>query len=209
MKLVVFGSTGGTGKQIVERALADGHDVVAVARRPDAVTATHAHLKVVKGDVLEPASVTAAIAGADCVLAAIGPANNKQPGTLISAGMANLVTAMTAAGPKRLVFESGLMMTDGTGLSLFSRIGVSIYRSMYRALWADKKIAEATILASALDYVIVRPPALDDTERGGIKNGVDIAVSAASKIGHADVARFMVAAASDAAVTRTIQTIGR
>ena len=38
MKLVVLGPTGRIGKQVVRRALTEGHWVTAVSRHPDAVT---------------------------------------------------------------------------------------------------------------------------------------------------------------------------
>jgi putative NADH-flavin reductase len=209
MKIVVFGATGGTGKQIVECALAAGHEVIAVARKPEAVITDHEKLRVAKGDVLDPESVAAAVAGADAVLSAIGPADNKHPGTLISDGIKNIVAACTAARVPRFVFESGLMVGDGRGLSLISKIGVSIYRRLNKELCADKRIAEATIQASSLDWVIVRPVALDDSPaRGNYKTGTDIRLNAAAKMSHADVADFMVKAASDAKLARTIQDIG-
>ena len=34
MKLAIFGATGGTGQQLVEQALAAGHQVTAVVRSP-------------------------------------------------------------------------------------------------------------------------------------------------------------------------------
>jgi putative NADH-flavin reductase len=210
MKVVVFGATGGTGKRLVERGLAAGHDVVAVARRPEAITQTHAKLAVVKGDVLDAASVASAVAGADAVVSAIGPANNKQPGTVISEGVKHIVAACEAAGVKRFVFESGLMVGDGTGLSPFGKLAVSIYRAMNRKLCDDKRIAEATIAASTLDWVMVRPVALDDSPAtGAYKHGVDIRLNPAKKLGHADVADFMITCVTDAAVVRTIQALGR
>jgi putative NADH-flavin reductase len=209
MKLVVFGATGGTGKQLVARGLDAGHDVIAVARKPEAVTTRHERLRVVQGDVLEPASVERAVAGGEAVLSAIGPANNKQPGTLISEGIQHMIAACEKTGVRRLVFESGLMVGDGTGLGLVSKVGVAIYRSMYKALCADKRIAEAALRASSLDYVIVRPPALaDGPATARYRSGVDIPINAARKMAHADVADFMVKAAADPALARTIQVIG-
>ncbi len=209
MKLVVFGATGGTGKRVVERGLAEGHEVVAVARKPEAIALTHAKLRVVKGDVLDPASVAAALAGADAALSSVGPANNKQPGTLISEGMKHIVAACERAGVKRFVFESGLVAGDGSGLSFFSRMGVAIFRSLNKALCADKRVAEATIIASSLDWVIVRPPTLNDSApRGDFSHGVAARVNAARSMSHADVAAFMITCAVDPALARTIQTIG-
>lgn len=209
MKLVVFGATGGTGKCLVDKGLAAGHEIIAAARRPDAVSASHAKLRVVKCDVTQAAEVAAAVAGADAVLSAIGPANNKKPGTLISQGVANMIAGCTAHGVKRIVFESGLMVGDGAGLGAFSRLGVGLFRWLNSALTADKRLAEQALAASPLEYVIVRPPNLDDRERGGLKTGVDTPINAAKKIGHADVAAFMIDAAGSAGLARTIQTIGR
>ena len=52
MKLVVFGATGGIGSQVVKQALAAGHEVTAIARRPWAIPIQHERLEVRYGDVL-------------------------------------------------------------------------------------------------------------------------------------------------------------
>lgn len=209
MKLAVFGATGGTGKQVVEKALADGHSVVAVARKPEAITTTHDALTVVKGDVLDKASVAAAITGADAVISAFGPASNKEPGTLMSEGIATIVAACDETGVPKLVFESGLITTDGVGLSLFARTAVGIFRGLNRKLYDDKVLAENTIRASNLAWVIVRPPTLvDGPARGGYRTGVAIGINPAKSVRHADVAEFLVACAGDATVDGTTQVIG-
>ncbi len=60
MKIVVFGATGGTGKNVVAQALAAGHEVVAIAREPGAVEA-RPRLAVHQGDVLDAASFSAQV----------------------------------------------------------------------------------------------------------------------------------------------------
>ena len=209
MKLVVFGATGGTGRCILDVALAAGHDVLALARKPEAIPLRD-NLSVEKGDVLVAEDVASAVQGADAVLSAFGPASNKHPGTLMSQGVANIVAGCTQHGVKRFVYESGLMCSDGSELGLIGRLGVKIYGGYYSALRTDKRKAEQTIMASTLDYVIVRPPALSDAPATGTyKHGEKLAISAAAKLPHADVADFMVKCASDPAVVRTIQNIGR
>lgn len=44
MNLLLFGATGATGQQVMEQALARGHQVTAVARRPEAITFASPHL---------------------------------------------------------------------------------------------------------------------------------------------------------------------
>jgi len=209
MKLAVFGATGGTGTQVVDNALKSGHSVVAVVRRPDAVAMKHPALTVAKGDVLDQASIVAGIVGVDAVISTFGPASNKRPGTLMSEGIANIVAACEQTSVPKLVFESGLITTDGEGLSVLARIGVGMFRSLNHKLYEDKVLAETTIRASGLAWVIVRAPTLGDgPARGGYKHGVAIAVNPAKKLAHADVADFLIACAGNTAADRTTQVIG-
>ena len=61
MKLLIFGSTGGTGRELVKQALDQGHSVTAYARDPAKIeNLQHPGLKVVSGDVLDPAAVEGA-----------------------------------------------------------------------------------------------------------------------------------------------------
>ncbi len=209
MKLVVFGATGGTGRRIVEAALAADHDVLAMARRPEAIVLRD-HLAVQPGDVLDPEAVASAIQGADAVLSAIGPSNSREPGTLLSQGVANMLAGCARHGVRRFVFESGLMCSDGRGLGVFSRLAIRAAGSLLGAMRADKRVAEAAIVASPLDWVIVRPPALTDgAARGDYQHGVDARLNAFRRMAHRDVAAFMLRCANDPSLVRTVQDVGR
>jgi len=209
MRIVVFGATGATGKLIVARALEQGHQVTAAVRKPDAVTTKHEQLKVVQADVLDEKLVSAAVAGAECVMSAIGPASNSSPGTIISVGIKNMVAACEQNKVPRIIFESGLTSGDGSGLSWFGRWMLSLIASTHRALVADKRTAEATITESKLDWVIVRPAGLSNGARTGTcVTGVNAPLNVLKFVSRADVADFMVKVAGDAQMTRTIQSIG-
>lgn len=69
MKLIVFGPTSGTGRELLKQALEQGQAVVAFARNPAKIEdLEHASLRVVRGDVLDPKGVESAVAGQDAVL---------------------------------------------------------------------------------------------------------------------------------------------
>jgi putative NADH-flavin reductase len=72
MNILICGATGGTGRALVEQALAQGHIVTAFARNPSKVRTRHPNLRVVQGDILSPASVEAAISSQEAVLSALG-----------------------------------------------------------------------------------------------------------------------------------------
>lgn len=208
MKLVVFGATGGTGGQIVERALAAGHDVIAIARSPDKMKPRD-RLQIVKGDATNASTFASSLRGADAVLSAIGPANNKQPGTVISLGARNIVDACTSQGVQRLVFESGLMVGDGSELSFLGRSAIKLFGAIYSALRTDKAEAERIITTSALAWTIVRPPNLSHgAAKGGYIVGPRLRIAPWKDLPHADVADYMVRAATTGADERAIVNIG-
>ena len=71
MKIVVLGATATTGAPVVDEALAAGHEVVALVRRPEAVAARDG-LTVTCGLVEDVAAMRAAFAGADAVISCLG-----------------------------------------------------------------------------------------------------------------------------------------
>ncbi|MEV5755146.1 NAD(P)H-binding protein [Actinoallomurus sp. NPDC052308] len=70
--IVVFGSTGTVGRQVVTGLVAAGRRVRAVTRDP-ARASFDAAVEVVRADITEPGSVLAAIEGADAVYMATAP----------------------------------------------------------------------------------------------------------------------------------------
>ncbi|WP_181770642.1 NAD(P)-dependent oxidoreductase [Amycolatopsis pittospori] len=82
MKIAVLGATGRTGRLLVARALERGHDVIALARRPEQADIS-GNLRVVRADVADPGSVAAAVEGADVVLSGLGITKTQDPAILV------------------------------------------------------------------------------------------------------------------------------
>ena len=80
MKIVIFGANGATGRLLTGQALAAGHDVAAVTRRPADFPITHERLSVVAADVLDARAVEAAVEAADVVLSTLGTPFTRQGG---------------------------------------------------------------------------------------------------------------------------------
>src|SRR5947208_14393726 len=70
MKLLLLGATGGTGRQLVSQALEAGHQVTALVRSPEKLTAQE-YLLVRAGDATDPESVDIAVADQEAVLSAL------------------------------------------------------------------------------------------------------------------------------------------
>ena len=206
MRLFILGATGGIGAQLVEQALTRGHRVTAFVRVPEKVGRTHERLTVVGGDPLDAKQLRQALPGNDVVLSAIGPSPRPRPSFTagrknLSAGNGHsehiarsvhrdlahsLVPAMESASVRRLVaVSSAFLFSDALLPAVFGRL-------LFRDTVNDVAEMERTIVASKLQWTIVRPPELTDgsrTENYRVKNGH--LPGFGFSVSRADVAHFM------------------
>ena len=202
MRITVFGSTGGSGLEVVAQALQQSHNVTAFARTPSKLTIRNAQLRVVQGNAMNPSDVEAAVKGQDAVVSALGVSGHS-PITICSEGMKNIISAMKNNGVKRLIVESAYGAGDtrkgfygnATGILIASRI-------------KDKELMEKTVAESGLDWIIARPVYLTNGPRtGSYRVGLDLSVSLWPKISRADVADFMLKQLSDNTYLHKMPTI--
>ncbi len=190
MNLVVIGATGGTGSQVVEQALAAGHMVTAIVRRPTAVTLRHQRLEVIQGDVFEPTTLAQPISGKDAVVSALG-VTTAGPTTLFSTGIANIMQAMQSAEVRRLICISAGGLDPGPGLLRW--IAKQMLWLMFKEAYSDMARMEAAVKASDLDWTIVRPPRLTNGPRTGQYHiAVNKHLSRGWSISRADLANYIV-----------------
>jgi putative NADH-flavin reductase len=158
VKLLIFGATGGTGRECVNQALAEGHRVTAFVRRPEAITTQHANLTVVQGDVTDAAAIAAAVAGHDVVISALGTRGG--PSGLVE-GTHNILEAMKTHGVRRSLWVSSF----GAGDSLKQMGWLSqtlIVKGFLRQAIQEKNAQEKIIVVSGHDWIIARPGGLTD-----------------------------------------------
>lgn len=188
MKVLVLGANGKTGSLVVERALAKGHEVTALVR--DASEFKHESTRVVVGDATNPADVLKAIEGNDAVIDTIGGPTPYKDTTLERTAAHNVIEAMRAKNIRRLIVIS--MMGLGT-----SRTQAPFWYehllmpTFLRGSTKDKAALEAEVSASKLDFVIARPPILQDDPPTGSVTVLDDDHKG-HEITRADLAAFLV-----------------
>ena len=209
MKLIVFGPTGGTGGQIVRQALAAGHSVVAIARKPEAVSLNHSRLVVVAGDVLDPAWCGEGIGGADAVLSVLGARALGQPTHIYSDGTAAILAAMGKAGVRRFIGVTATPVGPANLKSPFDRWVVHpILQRFFGGAYDDMRRMEAVLLASELDWTVFRPPRLTNrTPTGRYRTAVDRRLARAWVVPRSDLAAAMLAVVNDRKLIRRAITI--
>ncbi|MDP9267729.1 MAG: SDR family oxidoreductase [Acidobacteriota bacterium] len=191
-RVLIVGATGGTGRQLVAQALERGYHVTALVRDPSKLAADHPRLAVMRGDVLDPESVGAAMRGQEAVVSALGHKRFFYPTRILSQGTANLLDAMTAHGVRRFVCETTLGIGSSAGrMGLYYTLFIiPVILPFY---FSDKTRQERRIAASRADWVIVRPGMLTNgAKRGRYRVGSGVGSFLLTvRISRADVAAFM------------------
>lgn len=188
--VLVLGATGGTGRLIVQHALARGHDVHALVRSSEQATGLEG-ATLTFGDARDERALRTALKGRDAVVSALGtPASPLREVTLLSAATRALVGAMRAEGVSRLVCITGMGAGDsaGHGGFFFDRL---IFPALLRKVYDDKNRQEALVRQSGLDWVLVRPSVLNDKASGPVVRAfTDLSGFHGGTIARADAARF-------------------
>lgn len=198
MRLTVFGSTGGVGREIVRQALAAGHKVTAVVRDPSRLTATGEGLEVFRADLSDAEGLRAAVAGRDAVLSGLGPRKRSDAG--IAAELTRSVLhAMDAEGVRRLVVVSAAPVgPPAERQAVVDRMMGALVSKILKPVYDDLRAMEAALAGSVTDWTSVRPPRLQDRSATGVyRRVVGGTPSSGRFIGRADVAHAMLAAVDD------------
>jgi len=203
MKLTIIAATGGVGRELLQQALEDGHDVTAVVRNPAKLSR---QVRAVTADMTapDPAALESAVAGAGAVLSGLGPHSNSDAG-IASRGTRAIVSAMRTVGVQRIVAVSaapvGTVPTrsrpsppkhdPGDGFfmrHLFSHIASAMFGKVY----ADLAEMEDILAGSGLDWTVVRPPQLTSKPlTGSYHTALGQNIRGGWSVPRADVAHLM------------------
>lgn len=191
-KVVVFGASGGTGKQVVEQALQAGYAVTAVVRNPENFTIFHSNLHIIKGDVLTPASFQNELNGAVAVVSCLG-IPKIQPTTLYSVGMRHIVSVLQDSGVERIIcISSGALDIPPKSSFIMRFLLKNVLQRIYKPIYTDMRLMEKTLLASSLDWTIVRAPKLTDGRKTGkYRDITGQGLNGIPQISRADLADYM------------------
>ena len=142
--LAVTGATGFVGQALLDRAVASGIPVRAMARKPQAA---RAGVEWIVGDLENRVALATLLDGAEAAIHVAGVVNAPDAAAFETAnvgGTLNVIEACLGAGVQRLVHVSSL----------------SAREPELSAYGASKARAEKLVRASVLDWTIVRPPGI-------------------------------------------------
>lgn len=201
-RIIVFGATGKTGQHVWQKVLGDGHDVTVFVRSPAKIDRTDPNLQVVKGDVLDAASVASAVEGHDVAIVGLGSISLKDKTTLTT-GTKHVVDGMmqhTRGDHNRgrlIVLSAAGVNESWAQIGWMSRI---LFKTMLRNIFTDHHTQEAVVTRSPLEWTIVRAAILKDHPGTGQYTVSNTAKS--GNINREDVADFLVKQVSDTTYIR-------
>jgi len=199
LKFALVGATSRTADQLIPQALVLGHEVIALARRPHAVTFEHPRLKVVKSDVYDQASIEAALTGEEVVVSVYGPRTdpeNEIPvSDLMTQGTKNIMAAMRKKGNKKLFATSSTSVQRLKSLPDKKPENLPLTQMWMwnqRGLYRDMREMEDVVHAGGLDSIVLRPcQLLEGPARGDVQLSVDEDAPSRRLITYADFATFI------------------
>ena len=203
-RILIVGATGRTGRRLVARALERGFGVTALVRNPAKLQLGHERLTVVQGNVLDAGSIDKAMRGQEAVLSALGHQRYFYPTRIQSDGTKNVLRAMETHGVRRFVCMTSLGIGDSVGRLglIYTFFVIPVILPFY--FW-DKTRQEKAIVASGVDWTIVRPGALTNARaRGRVRQGARVGNFIWTvSVPRADVAGFMIDQLTSSSFLRT------
>jgi uncharacterized protein YbjT (DUF2867 family) len=201
MKLLVLGASGATGSWLTRLSAQAGHEVTALIRAGSSFDAP-ANVRVLRGDVLDSATLASALGGQDAVASCLGIRRGGKvpwsrllsPSDFMTRVAGALGSAMTRAGIRRVVaISAGGVAESITQCSTPIRwmIAAGSIGTAYR----DLAEMERQLSASRLDWLAVRPVTLMNGPPTGLAGRVD-RYGLFSIVRRADVAAWMLGALS-------------
>jgi putative NADH-flavin reductase len=197
MKILIFGASGATGRNLVSQALSQQHFVTAFVRNPSKFDIVNDRIKIIRGDVGDYQNVEGAAMDQDVVISALGASSPfKRDFTLIQ-GVQNITVAMTKRKVRRFIYQSFLGVRENR-----KELGFLIDRVLpilLRNVIQDHEEKENIIANSNLNWTVVRCAILTNKPfTGNYMHGEHItSPSIMPSISRADVADFMLKQLND------------
>lgn len=196
MKLAIFGATGTVGRELLTQALDAGHDMRVLVRDPAGLPSERNRLAVVQGTVKDPAGVKRTVDGCDAVLSTLGARRADDHDTRRT-GTENVIAAMHQSSIKRLVVMGGFHLAfPGDPNNVGRKLIVPIIKLM-GVVVQDTAAMGAVVLASELDWTLVRSPrVVNGRPTGSFRTGT-LKLGPWDKVKRSDVASFMLRCLTD------------
>lgn len=160
MNIALFGATGHVGQLFIQKALGEGHTIVAYARHPKKITIQSSQLSIATGELTDEAAIDTAIAGSDAVVSVLGPMGYQNK-LIFAPAYEHIVASMKKHSVKRLIALGTPTTHDPCDQWNPVFWAMTIIVGFIIARGGDDILLSANIVrTSELDWTLVRIPLL-------------------------------------------------
>ena len=211
MHVTVFGATGAIGSLTVTELLEHGHAVTAYARNATKIPPTWAdRVRVAIGEMSDAEAIDRAVDGADAVVSTLGPSMDRMAtGLPLVEGTRLILDAMKRHNVTRYIGQATPSVLDPREKpTIVTRLIGFLPRTFMRRAYDEILGMTAPVLASDLDWTIVRFMAPKDTpKQGHLRVGFFGTDKLGFAVSRADIAAFTAAQVDDTTYHRRAPAI--
>jgi len=191
--IMVFGASGGTGLEVAAQALEAGNQVTVVLRQPELFPIRHEQLRIIKGDVLQPQTYENAFFGIEVVISCLG-SRNREPTTVYSEGVSNILTAMKKVNVNRIIcLSAGAVEVPPNASFIMKFIIKNVLQRLFKYSYADMLIMETILGQSNQNWTVIRPPRLLNGDKtGNYRTIINDYLAGMSSLTRADLAHYII-----------------
>lgn len=155
--------------KLLERAIARGDTIRALARTPEKLNRFRDRVTVIQGDVLDERSVAKAIVpGTDAVLSALGvPPSQRDTSVTLRRGMHNILAAMRASETRRVLAVSASALYVDSFDNLLLRIAKPALQRLFAKMYDDLRAMDCELEGAQCDWTSVVAPQLNNKPPAG------------------------------------------
>ena len=172
MKILILGSTGRTGKLILEETLKQGYEVNCLVREPKKIKENHNNLKLFKGSPEQISDLDNVVKGCDGIISTLNISRKsdfpwsklRTPPKFLSDVMKNIVSLTEENGIKRIVVCSAWGVAE-TEKEIPIWFRWFIKNSNIGVAYKDHQRQENELKKSKLNWTIVRPTGLTNFKK--------------------------------------------
>jgi putative NADH-flavin reductase len=201
----MFGGSRGTGLKLIEKALAEGHEITVLARRPEVLRERFPGIQVIPGDVFNLDSAIATAKGSEVVISTLGFVGRSEETKIYSEGVLNVARAMEGLGLRRLIVLAASQGIDPhPDFPWYASIMMKLLvKPMFGFAYRDMAKMTGLLAQSDLDWTLVGVPMLTNgSGKGHYRTSIGRPLHHSFRISRADVAEYLLSIIKDKATFR-------
>jgi putative NADH-flavin reductase len=196
-KIAVIGGTGKAGKYLVNQLIQRGFHLKLLLRNPEQFSIKNPLIEVIKGDVKDYDTVLSLLNDSEAVISALGMGQPVSETSIFSKATANILRVMQVSGIQRYIVITGINVnTPFDKKSPKTQFATDWMYTNYPNSTADKQKEYDLLLASNVDWTLVRLPLIEQTDEVG-EVQISLKDCVGDKISATNLANFLIVQLTD------------